>query len=144
MNKVDTLNHVVNRPEVLAGCAPGYYDVDMTAFFEEPRNVMIGDKRGVVLFAYLGDFTYEMHYLLTDALRGRAAFRLCRKALDTMFTKHHASAICGATPRENRAARAMNRALGAVPVGVSTDSMGRACINYRLERTTWATLSAAS
>jgi hypothetical protein len=56
-----------------------------------------------------------------------------------MFTDHGATAICGAVPREHRASRAMSRALGASPRGSHTDSFGRSCIIYVLERKSWAT-----
>jgi hypothetical protein len=61
-----------------------------------------------------------------------------------MFTEHGATVICGAVPREHRTSRVMSRALGAVPIGSHTDSHGRACVVYKLERRTWATSSAVS
>lgn len=141
--RIELLNDIANRPEVLDGCAPGYAGLNLAEFFNEPNNIMLGDERGVLLFAY-SDRTdsYEMHYLFTHELRGQAALKACRAAIKTVFTRTGAAAIFGATPRENRAARAMNRALGARPIGVSQDSQGRACINYILERATWAISSA--
>lgn len=144
MEQRDLLNYVANQPEVISALAPDYLSVDLSPFFRQPRNIMIGTEKGVVLFGWLGDDVYEMHYLLTHELRGCSALLFVKSSLRTMFTSRFASAICGITPRENRAARAMNRALGARPIGVSTDSIGRACINYVLERATWAKLSAES
>lgn len=139
---IELLNHVVNQPEVLAEIAPGYERVDLSRFFDHPRNMMCGDERGVLLFAYRGQDVYELHYCFTAQLRGRAALQAVRAALKTVFTRHNAVAICGATPRDNRAARMMNRALGARPIGVSVDIHGRTCINYVLERVRWAKSSA--
>lgn len=139
----ELLNLVANQPEVLAGTAPGYLAVDLVGFFDRPGNVMLGDARGVMLFGYQGDGVYDMHYLLTSSLRGKNALLTIREAIGALFTYHNAHAIVGATPRDNRAARAMNRALGGRPYGVSVDSQGRDCINYVLERATWAISSAA-
>jgi len=136
------LNFVVNQPEVRAAVAPGMMSVDMSSFFDNPGNLMFGNEHGVVIFAYLGDGLYEGHYLLTDIIGRRDAFKLMRGSLREVFTKHGASAINGATPRDNRAARAVNRALGFHPVGTATGTMGRQCIKYRLERELWEVLSA--
>lgn len=123
--------------------APGYLRVDMAAFFDKPGNLMLGDERGVVLFSFLGDSTYQMDYALTSSLRGRDAMQAIRTAIAALFTHHNAHAIIGLTPRTNRAARAVNRALGGRPYGVSVDSQGRDCIKYVLERATWVHLSGA-
>lgn len=140
--QIETLNWVTNQPEVLSVMAPEYASVDMTKFFDAPKNVMLGDDRGVVLFGHLGNNVYEMHYLFTYALRGRKALLATKTALKTMFTKYGAEKIIGNTPRENQPARVMNRALGGVPIGESKDSYGRPCTTYMLERAKWATLSA--
>lgn len=139
---VELLNWVANRPEVLSELAPAYEHVDLSPFFDNPRNIMCGDERGLVLFAWLRPGVYELHYLFTAALRGQAALRAINTAFKTIFTQTDAIAIVGSTPRENRAARAMNRALKAHPTGVSVDSQGRECINYVLERAKWAISSA--
>lgn len=135
------LNRVANAPEVIAHTAPGYLAVDLSSFFNDPRNVLFGDERGVMLFAHQGAGRYDMHYLLTAALRGKAALATIKAAMRALFTYHNASAITGATPRENLAARAVNRALGGRPYGVCIDSLGRDCICYVLERATWVALS---
>lgn len=135
------INTVANHPEVLEGCAPGYASVDVSHFADNPRNKYFGDESGVILLAHVGYGVYEWHYLLTYDCRGKAALALARRALETMFTVHEASVIVGSTPRVNRAARLMNRALGAVPIGESEDSQGRPCIDYRLDRDRWATFS---
>jgi hypothetical protein len=137
--EISLLNFVTNQPEVLPFLAPGHDEVEMSRFFKNPKNVMLGDDRGVVLFGHCGNNIYEMHYLFTHALRGRKALLACRTALKTMFTVYGAEKIVGQTPRDNEAARFMNRALGGVQAGTSVDSQGRACVNYVLERASWAT-----
>ena len=144
MNRADAgalLNRIANQPEVLAGIAPGYLAIDIAAFLDKPSNLMLGDERGVVLFSFLGDSTYQMDYLLTSSLRGPDALRAIKRAIAALFTHRQAHAIIGQTPRDNRPARAMNRALGGRPYGVSVDSQGRHCIDYVLERATWVRLS---
>lgn len=140
---IELLQRVANQPEVLAGVAPGYLRLDMSHFFERPGNVMFGDDRGVVLFGDYGDHTFDMHYLFTSSCRGRAAHLAIKEAISALFTYHNARAITGAIPRENRASRAMTRALGCRPTGVSVDSQGRDCITYVLERATWVISSGA-
>lgn len=137
----ELLNRVANQPEILLQIAPGYLRVDLAPFLDKPGNLMLGDDRGLVLFSFLGDNSYQMDYLLTSNLRGPNAIRAIKTAIAALFTYREAHAITGATPRENRPARAMNRALGGRPYGVSVDSQGRHCINYVLERSTWVRLS---
>lgn len=140
---VELLDRVSNHRDVLRFIAPGYQYVDLGKFFKVKENVMFGDDRGLILFLYQpADHSYQMHWMLTEAIRGRDALLMAKNAIRTVFTSYDACAITGATPRENRAACMMNRALGGVPDGVSTDSMGRPCINFRLERKKWATSSA--
>ena len=139
--KIALFNRVANSPEVLRSIAPGLEYVDFSSFFSDPRNVMLGDVRGLVVFFAAGNAEYDVHFLLTDALRGNDALCAIRLSLNYMFTARHASAIHGSTPRENRACRAIARALGARPVGVTTDFFGRACLKYSIERDKWAILS---
>jgi hypothetical protein len=142
-NDADLLNCVANQPEILAEIAPGYLRIDLAPFLDKPGNLMLGDERGLVLFSFLGDSTYQMDYLLTSSLRGKNAMRAIRTAISALFTQHQAHAITGQTPRDNRPARAINRALGGRPYGVSVDSQGRHCIDYVLERATWVRSSGA-
>lgn len=140
--QIELLNWVANQPEVLLNMAPGYESVELSKFFRDPKNVMLGDDRGVLLFGHQGSGVYEMHYLFTHALRGRKALLAAKTALKTMFTTYGATKIVGATPRDNQPARVMNRALGGRLTGTSIDGSGRCCLNYELERATWATSSA--
>lgn len=142
-DEIALLQRVTNQPEVLAGVAPGYLRLDMGAFFDRPGNFLFGDDRGLVLFGDLGNGVFDVHYLFTSSLRGRAALLTIKEAFSALFTYHNARAITGAIPRENRASRAMTRALGCSPTGISVDSQGRDCINYVLERATWVTFSGA-
>lgn len=129
------LNTLLNDPAVLAEMAPGYAAVDMTAFFQNPENVMLGDENGVVLFACAEPGIYEGHFVFPR--RRRDIMDVCRGHLRTMFTAHGAQAIYGLTPIENSAARALSRALGFANLGPSSDSSGRPCVRYVLERTKW-------
>lgn len=144
--QTDLLNAVVNDPDVLPHVAPGYLELDMSPFFARPGNLLFGDDDGVVLLAPADDNPglYEMHNLMTTRKRGKDAVMLCRQAIDYAFTRCSASAIYGHVPRNNLPARVMARALGGRPSGTLTDTQGRSCILFVLERTTWATLSAAS
>ena len=135
------LNTVVNTSEVLMNVAPGYAELDVSQHLEKPENFIVGSRKGLVLFNKLDQGYYEIHYLLTSQLRGRERFQLIRDAIWQLFTYRDCYAIVGPTPRENRAARAMNRALGGTPIGAKVDNLGRACIIYKLERKTWLLLS---
>lgn len=143
MIPVDLLTHLANHPDIRAWVAPGVAHVDVS-HHDIPGAVGFGDELGLVLFRPidLGAGVYEMHYLFTEARRGKEALAMIRAAVQVMFTARGATVICGAVPREHRASRVMSRALGARPHGPHTDSFGRACIVYVLERKSWATSSA--
>lgn len=140
---LELLNAVANTPEVLAGAAPGYADLDLSAFLDAANSAMIGSRKGLVLFAEVSPCYYEMHYLLTNQLKGRERLQLIKDAIWQVFTYRECYVIVGATPRENRAARAINRALGGLPIGAKVDTLGRDCIIYKLERVKWAHLLGA-
>lgn len=101
-----------------------------------------GDERGAILLFQHANDQWSWHWACTRACSGKGVLLLARKVLIQVFTVLGADAIHGAVPRGNRAARTMSRAIGALPVGQSHDRFGRPCINYRLERGRWATLSA--
>lgn len=142
LERANLLNYVANQPEVRTRIAPEHLEVDLSNILGHPGTMQFGDEHGLVLFTYLGDGVYEGHYLITNTMTAQAALRLCRRALWTLFTTFGAHAINGATPRGFLGARAMNRALGFQPVGSCTDTQGRPCIKYRLERKQWEVLSA--
>ena len=98
---------------------------------------------GYMLFIPYGDGAWEAHYAMPGPIRGQAALRSARACLRAMFTRHKAGVIFGRTPRDNRAARLMNRLLGARPVAECTFMDGRRYVLYQLGRSQWATFSAA-
>lgn len=135
--QLQVLNSVANEPEVRAQVAPGYLSVHMDNFAKEAKNCVYGNEHGVLLMQYHGDGRYEGHYLFTATASPREVMRTCRRAIADLFTNHGASVINGTTPRGNLPARLVNRALGLVPCGETTDTAGRACIKYKLERDKW-------
>jgi RimJ/RimL family protein N-acetyltransferase len=141
----ELLNRVANQPEVLRACAPGLERIVMDAFLDEPKNIMLGNDKGLIIFAYLADFdhgpVYELHYLLTKAIRGRRAVLAARTAIDTVFRERGAAAVYGSTPAQNLGARTMNRILGGVPASTMQDAFGRPCIRYVLTRERWQALA---
>lgn len=140
-DRLELLNRVINDmlPE-WPGLAPGFSRVDMTAFFERPGNIMLGDADGIALFGLVAPGVYEGHYLFP----GRASIDKCRKFLSTVFDSHYADAILGHVPVENRPARAMTRALGFTRQGTSVSLSGRSCVDYVLERHSWVKFLEAS
>lgn len=104
------------------------------------RVKVYGTNSGAILLIRQPDNSWDWHWLFTPACRGKPVLLLARKVLAEVFTNLQGAAIGGAVPRDNRAARTMSRAIGALPVGTSTDRFGRPCINYRLERERWVTL----
>lgn len=143
MNPLHLLHYLANHPDIIPMVAPGRSEVDIMRH-NQLGTWIFGDTDGAVLFdpVNIDEGIYEMHYLFTAAVRGKAALTIIRAAVEVMFTGHEATVICGAVPREHRASRVMSRALGAVPVGSHTDSFGRACVVYKLERKSWALSSA--
>lgn len=140
MTGFDLLQTLVNHPDVIRWVAPGRARVDVS-HFNVPGSMVFGDELGCVVFRPVEEHPgiYELHYLFTEAKRGKDALTLIRNAFRVMFTERDATAICGAVPREHRASRVMSRALGGLPFGSHTDSFGRPCIVYMLERKSWAT-----
>lgn len=140
-NRIALLNSIANQPAILKAIAPACIALDLRKFFDEPRNLMLGDERGVILFAYfmdLGDGPfYEIHYLLTDKLKGRDKFRAAWLAINAVFREKRAAVIFGSTPVGNRAARVMNRLLGGRPDAACVDAQERNCVRYVLDRKTW-------
>lgn len=143
-SKLTLLNAIVNQPDILRMVAPGYEYVDMAPFFTNPNNVLLGNENGVVIFVCLGEGIYSCHFLLTDRLRGRDALTAIKLSFTALFTMKDCVAITGLIPRENRASRAIARALGCRPIGSVKDIHGRSCISYIMERESWVTLSGES
>lgn len=144
MDPVALLNSLANEPEVLSALAPGFENIDLSKFFKAEGSVMVGDEDGVMLFVNIGNGAFNMHVLFSRRLRGRLALTAIRHMVTRVFTLHGAKAIVGTPPNANLAVRRMARSIGCAPVGHSTDSLGRPCTNYLLERDTWVTLATSS
>ncbi len=144
MLTVKELNNLANHPAVAPHIAPGYEKLDLSAAYNKPDTTIGGNELGAILLANMGNGVYCWHWLLSPAVRGAKALQLARNVITEAFTNPKVQAIAGNTPRTNRAARLMNRALGARPIGESIDAYGRECINYILEREAWETSLAAS
>lgn len=143
------VNELANHPDIATHLAPLYRNIDLSGFFRNPDNVVLFEGTGAMLFAAVPDGPpgfYDTHYLFPrrGGAAGESVLDAVRKCISVMFDVHGARVLCGNTPRENRAARYINRALGSVPMGEGTDSQGRPYIFYVLERATWAILSGAS
>jgi hypothetical protein len=118
--------------------------ITLSDFWKREGNIALGDADGVILFCHLHDNVYEGHYLFPDKLRGKAALQKAREIFAQLFTLYQASAIVGHVPVENFGSRVMTRALGFASEGTSADHNGCSCVNYRMERKTWAALSGVS
>lgn len=136
------LNLVANHPAVLDQI--GLTKLDLSNFFRNDGNVALGVNEGVALFGYRGNGVYEGHYLFTPALRGKRALAIARLMLAHMFTTRGARVIVGETPVSDRAARHFTSALGFTRRGTTTDTQGRPCVVYEMDRASWAISSAAS
>jgi hypothetical protein len=138
----EELHDLINHPDVRPHLAPPGEDVDIShrlrgAFFYGDVNC------GGCLFIHVAGAVegtvYEMHFLFTKAIRGRAALHTCKEALSYAFTQQDAAAIVGAIPLTHRASRFMASALRGEKVAERPDSSGDMCAVYVLERKRWAT-----
>lgn len=132
------LNLWINKDYILPVIAPGFSLIDASSFFDNPRNVLLEHPHGVSVWFYKGGGVFDGHFLFGDKLRGKKALVAARGMLNRVFTEHCAETILGQTPRDNRPARVVSRALGFVPYGSgSVDSFNRPCVDYVLTRTEW-------
>lgn len=139
VTSADELNAAVNTPGVKEFVVPPEFDsLDMTSFVDDPDNVVLRYGDAVLMFRRMWGYVFEAHYLFPPSVRGSAAVLAAKKMLETMFTTYRASAIHGHTPRENRAARVMNRRLGLTPSGAVPNLNEPDTVHYVLERKTWA------
>ena len=120
--------------------APGYDKFDLTDLVKDRKNIVLRCGPAFAVFVHVKDAEYEGHYLFPPEIRGKKAVSAAKKLLDEVFTKHSAVLIHGLTPRDNRAARVINRALGFSPVGASRNASDQECIHYVLEAEKWAHL----
>ena len=94
------------------------------------RVYLIEHEGAVMLFLpHAGDM-YEVHYLK------KGTPQACKAIISGLFTFTTAKGIWGLTPRDFRAARVLNRWLGASLLGerVVNDKL---CLVYELRRDTW-------
>lgn len=120
----------------------GPYDtVDLSKFFADPESLSLKVGDAIAMFAKHPDNgAYEAHFAFPPSVRGSAAIRAAEQMLEFMFTKRGACVIYGQTPRDNRAARLVNRRLGFQVSGHSTNELGWKCIDYELRSLSWAVL----
>lgn len=139
------LNELANIPEIREALAPGLEEIDLSPIFFNPANIIAFEGNGAMVFVAIPDRPdwYDAHFLFPRA-KGRTNLDNARRAINAAFAEYGASVIMGNTPRDNRAARIINRALGSKPIGEGVSASGRHCIGYVLERETWATFSAGS
>ena len=124
--------------------APGYDSFDLTELIKDRKNIVLRCGPAFAVFTHIDDGQYEGHYLFPPEIRGKKAVSVAKKLLSEMFTKHSAMIIHGLTPRDHRAARFVNRALGFSPVGAGRNASDQECIHYVLEAEKWALLSQVS
>lgn len=140
---VEEIEAALNREEVLRAFHPTAPWISMGAFYSRPGNVALRSVEhpdALALFCETEPGRYELHYLCGPQARGKIALEVLREMFNQIFTLWKARVIFGATPRDNRAARSMNRLLGGLPVGSEIDDQGRECIVYELEASRWAEL----
>lgn len=132
------LDRVFSDPWILEKAAPGRERVALSDF--PPGTLVIGEPdTGAGLFIPTGrPGEYYGHYAFTSQLRGPTLVRAARRILGEVFTYYGFVRIIGLTPRDNRAARSINRALGFIPTGRTVlDAQGLTCGVYIMEREQW-------
>lgn len=132
---LDFLANYAGMPEAF-GVDSELYDVDMSYYYQEPRNVAFSSDVGGMLFAYMGDATYDVHFLFLPGISGSRIKTTATAMLEEMFTQRGAAVIKGCPPRENRAVRIMGVALGFKKIANSdfVDPLGRICDIYEKRR----------
>lgn len=133
------VHELINDPAILPAFVGSFYNhVSLSAFFSNPDNVICLEGPGAMIFAAIPDKPgwYDAHYIFPRA-PGGMVLDAARRCVREMFVNYDALVLCGCTPRSNRAARLINRALGAEPKGESVDSLGRPVVFYALERAKW-------
>lgn len=132
----DLVTQLANAPDTLAN--NGVSRIDMTHFFDDPANQVIGDARGAIVFVLGPHRTAEAHYLLAQQTRGAAALHQCRAILAQAFHDLPIDTVTGTIPVSLPHACRMTALLGFTRHGTSTDLSGRPCVVYTLERSQWA------
>lgn len=127
------LNHPANEGRFFP---PGsYFNCGRFYVANDGRNIALTTGAGCMLFCPREDGKYEVHFAFTPPMAGKVLLDVAREMLEHVFTHYGASVIVGSPPRENRAVRTIGYLLGFRPTGtVTTDRLGRECIEYKLER----------
>jgi len=140
---IQSINQAINRPEVLSGFLLSAKNVedtllDLSHFYDaNPGNLALQTNEGIMLFCPVRK-EYECHACFYPEFSGKLRLLATRQMLQWVFTRKKPIAIVCWPPRDNRAARHMSTLLGFRPTGkVKTDTLGRECLEYRLERESW-------
>lgn len=107
---------VANDPRVRAGLGFGTAPLALGALLANPGNLAFGDTNGGFIFEAVGEGRYELHTLLSSAVRGRAALTLAAQAIGRVFVEAGATEIVTRTPGNLRHAALMARRVGLAPV----------------------------
>lgn len=107
------LNIVVNHPDVRPFvCGPLEGDIDMSAFAENPNNVLLMGEYGGVMFHKLQPGLYEAHTQVLPEGRGEWTLSMVRRALFWMFTRTDAVELLTRCPQGNTPAKVLAKAIG--------------------------------
>ena len=135
------LDYLVNHPKISKNCGvPEGLRVDMSPVAKTPRSVgLISTTPGAaggLLFGYLGDDVFDIHFMFIPGGSGKALLCVGRAMLQEMFTNRGACAIKGFPPRGNRAVRIVGVALGFIktPDTLITNTFGQVCDVYELRK----------
>lgn len=134
------LNEVVNHPDIHPAWGVDQ-EIDMSNFYNEPKNIAYASIKGVVVFGYRGDGVYEVHMMKKKKIKAKEYRDLVRQCINTLFTVEGADVIIGQPPRSNRAACFFANTLGFQKQDEIMDGLGRKCNHYELRKEQWVTLS---
>lgn len=130
------LNRIANHPEV----KPYFGHAEGPIFFDElaalPNDYALlcnGEDAGAV-FEWTGPGIWQSHYLALPSCRGRLCVAEFRRMIDWMFEHEGARTLWGQTPVGNRAARWVNRQIGAVSHGIRTHHISGPCELFTVDR----------
>jgi hypothetical protein len=98
-------------------------DIDMDEWIKDENNICLceGDNYGA--FEYNRPGVYTGHYFFGSA-RGKAAIRISKDILDSIFGLYKAEVIQGLTPSHHKGALWLNRQLGFKHYGVTDTVAG--------------------
>jgi hypothetical protein len=133
---------VANDPRVRAGLGFGTAPLSLGAVLSDLNNHAFGDADGGFIFEALGGGRYELHTLLSPAVRGCAALSRAAEAIGRIFAETDAVEIVTRTPGNLRHAGLMARRVGFAPLRTVADAWpgpkGPTSLTfYTLERDAW-------